>query len=217
MIWINFKTYPQATGNRAVELARICFEVAQKTGVAILPVVQTTDLFRVYQALKKPLWAQHVEAKESGRQTGWVLPEGVIQAGARGTLVNHSEHKLEPAEAISAISFLRGKGLKTMVCCSSLAEGEQFAPSKPDYLVFEPPELIASRTASVSTAEPEMIAKFVKKFPEHQILIGAGIQDEKDIETGLKLGVKGFLVASAVATAVDPEAVLIRLAKSYQM
>lgn len=217
MIWINFKTYPQATGERAVKLAQSCQAVTQRTGVAVFPVVQVVDLYRVYQALNKLVWTQHVEVRETGRQTGWTVAESVIQSGACGTLVNHSEHKLKPEEVERSVPFLRKKGLKTMVCCSSLAEGERFAPLRPDYLVFEPPDLIGNREVSVATAEGAIVAQFVQKFPDEQVLVGAGIQDERDIQAGLKLGVKGFLVASAVVEAQDQEAVLERLAKSCRI
>ena len=47
LIIINFKTYPSATGERAVELADICARVAAETGIEIAVALQAADIFRV--------------------------------------------------------------------------------------------------------------------------------------------------------------------------
>ena len=91
MIVINFKTYLQATGEKAVELASICDEVAEETGVKIVIGLQATDIFRVASQIKIPLFAQHIEAVEPGRNTGLITAAGVKKAGASGVFLNHSE------------------------------------------------------------------------------------------------------------------------------
>lgn len=216
MIWINFKTYPEATGAKASVLAKACFSVASETGVSIVPVVQATDIYRVGQEAGGPVWAQHVDGLPVGRQTGWVVPEALLGAGAEGTLLNHSEHKLPAEEMAGYLKLVQAKGLKAMVCCSSLAEAEICASFKPDYLAYEPPELIGSTQASVATARAGVVADFVARFADLPVIIGAGIQGEADIMTGLRLGAKGFLVSSAVVQAADPQEALMILAKTYQ-
>lgn len=217
MIWINFKTYPEATGAKAVALAKICFSVSAQTGVPVYPVVQAVDAYRVYLEAGSPVWVQHVDCLQPGRHTGWVVPEAVSAAGAEGTLLNHSEHKLPAGEIGTCLEVLRLRNLQAMVCCSSLAEGELYAPLKPGLIAYEPPELIANQKVSVATARAEVVADFVNRFPELPVVIGAGIQSARDVIIGLKLGAKGFLISSAVVKATDPQGLLFELAKACKM
>ena len=46
LIILNFKIYAEATGKKALELAKICEEVANETGANIIVAPQTADLFR---------------------------------------------------------------------------------------------------------------------------------------------------------------------------
>ena len=50
MIFVNFKTYRQGTGEEALRLGKLCREVAQKTSLEIISVVQAVDIFRLTQA-----------------------------------------------------------------------------------------------------------------------------------------------------------------------
>src|SRR4030042_7101825 len=98
MIWVNFKTYQEGTGQRVLDLTKICQKVEKESSVTIIPVVQAADIYRLAQSGFK-VWAQHVDDIEYGANTGQVLPETILAAGAVGTLLNHSENKL-PVEII---------------------------------------------------------------------------------------------------------------------
>ncbi|MBC7089952.1 MAG: triose-phosphate isomerase, partial [Methanobacteriaceae archaeon] len=58
IVILNFKTYIEATGENAVNLARTCEQVADETGVNIVVAPQHMDLFRVAQTVKIPVAAQ---------------------------------------------------------------------------------------------------------------------------------------------------------------
>ncbi len=211
MIFINFKTYKQGTGQAAFELAKICQKVAKKTSVQIFPLVQAADIFNLaHQGLK--VWAQHVDNINFGPHTGQILPQAVADAGAEGILLNHSEHKL-PVEVVKeTLKRCQTLGLKTLVCSDSLEEAKVIAEAKPDLIAYEPPEFIGSRTDSVSTAKPEVIKDFVNEIKKIPVLVGAGIHSQKDVRMALQLGTKGILVATDVVLAEKPEKQLLELA-----
>jgi Triosephosphate isomerase len=94
MIFVNFKTYSQGSGKKAVKLAKICQEVAQERKIPIIPLVQAFDIFRISQEVKIPPWLQHLDWHPQDQCTGWLNLEGALEAGAKGTILNHSEHKL---------------------------------------------------------------------------------------------------------------------------
>ena len=94
MIFINFKTYPQASGENAIKLVRIACDVAETSGVEVISCPQTIDLREVIAASSHPVWTQHVDPFERGRATGWIPAEVAREMGAAGALLNHSEHKL---------------------------------------------------------------------------------------------------------------------------
>jgi triosephosphate isomerase len=215
MIFVNFKTYEQGTGQAALKVAEICQKVAKKTSVKIIPVVQNVDIFR-FANQGFEVWAQHVDDIDFGPNTGQVLPQAVKEAGAKGTLLNHSESKL-PVEVIKeTIRRCRALKLKILVCSDNLEEAKQVVEAKPDLIAYEPPEFIGSRTESVSTAKPEVIKDIVKAIKEIPILVGAGVHSREDVKIALKLGAKGILVATDVILAEKPEKELLDLAGGFK-
>lgn len=215
MIVVNFKTYKEGTGEKAVKLAKICQEAAKETGVKVLAVVQAADIFRVASKISLPVWAQHVDDIGYGPNTGQVLPETVLAAGAVGTLLNHSENKL-PVQVIgSTIARCKNLGLRTLVCAESVGEAKEIAQFKPDLIAYEPPEFIGSRTTSVSTAKPGIIKDFVKEIKDTPILVGAGVHSKEDVKIAIKLGTVGVLVATDVVLAKDPKKELLELTKGF--
>jgi triosephosphate isomerase len=222
MIFVNFKTYEEGTGEKAINLARICQKVCSESQVPIFPCVQAVDVFRL-ASQKFKVWAQHVDDISFGANTGQVLPEAVLAAGARGTLLNHSENKL-PVEVIgSIITKLRNQGtgdsaiFKILVCAGSLEEAKEIAKLRPDMIAYEPPELIGNRQLSVSSEKPDLIKKLTEEIKEVPLLIGAGVHSKKDVEVGLGLGAKGILVATDVVKAEDPERELADLAAGFKL
>lgn len=210
MIVVNFKTYKEATGYRAVRLAQICREVGQETGVRIVAVPQTADLRNCVEAGVE-CWVQHVDTVEQGKKTGWITVEDVEEAGARGTLLNHSEHKLT-FEAVKAIADqTQAMAFELCLCADSLEEAQKLDGLGANYIAYEPPELIGSQDKSVATEKPEVIEKVVKTLTT-PVLIGAGVNSVEDISVGIRLGARGVLLASGVVLAEDPQKVLRELA-----
>lgn len=208
---INFKTYLEATGKRAVELSKQIEKVGENAGIKVGVAPQFCDLERVAASVDIPIFAQHIDPITPGASTGHVLAESVKAAGADGTLINHSEKPLLLADIDKAVQLAKQTGLNSVVCAGTAKLAAAVAVSEPDMVAIEPPELIGTGRA-VSKENPEIITDSVKRVhkvnPTVRILCGAGISTGDDVYTALKLGTDGILVASGVVKAKEPEKVL---------
>ena len=217
MIWVNFKTYEEGTGERAEELAQICEKVSRESRVKIIICVQAVDVLRIVSKVPIEVWVQHVDGVEFGKHTGHILPEGVMKAGAKGTILNHSERKLPLETVKKTIERLKNLGgFKTLVCASTEKEALSLAKFKPDFLAYEPEELIGSRKKSVADVKFDVVKRIVEKIKEVPIVIGAGVHRKEDVVRGLDWGCRGFLLATDVVLAKNPEEELRNLASGYK-
>ena len=73
IIIVNFKTYLEATGQKAVELAKSAEKASKETGVSIAVSPQFADIARVADAVEIPVFAQHIDPIKPGNSTGSVL------------------------------------------------------------------------------------------------------------------------------------------------
>jgi triosephosphate isomerase len=229
MIFVNFKTYKEGTGEKALALAGICQEVQKTVKVKIIPVVQVVDLYQIKNRFSDlEIWVQHLDPFPQGQYTGWINLEAIEEAGASGTLLNHSEHKIPPGtirQIIKRVKALpaqarqeskRAGEFKVLVCCKSLGQAERLAKFKPDFLAYEPPELIGSREKSVASEKPEAIGNLVKMIPDIPIIVGAGIHSQEDVRICLKMSAKGILVATDIVLAKDPKKELLELTEGFK-
>jgi triosephosphate isomerase len=217
MIIVNFKTYSEATGRNAVELAKKAEKVSDETKVSIIVAPQFADISAVAKAVKIPVFAQHIDPIRPGSYTGHVLADSVKEAGAEGTLINHSERQLKLSEIDEIIGITREKGLVSVVCANNPNISVAAAALKPDIIAIEPPELIGTGIP-VSKAKPEVVTNTIKRVrevnPKVTILCGAGISHGEDVAVALKLGTQGVLVASGIVKAKDPYKILREFAEA---
>jgi len=220
LILVNFKAYLEATGRKAVELAKKAERVSRETRVSICVAPQFTDIAAVAEETEIPVFAQHIDPIEPGSYTGYVLADAVKEAGAVGAIINHSERQLRLSEIDAAIKIAREKKLVSVVCANNQSISAAVAALKPDVVAVEPPELIGTGI-SVSKAKPEVVTatiKLVRKVnPTITILCGAGISHGEDVAAALRLGTQGVLVASAVVKAKDPYRILREFAEKTRV
>jgi len=215
MIAVNFKTYREATGAKAVALAKIAEKVSEETGVCIVVAPQFSDLYRVASEVSIPVFAQHIDPIEPGAYTGHVLAESIKEAGAIGSLINHSERRLQLADIDVCVKRCRSLGLVSLVCTNTPEVSAAAAALNPDIIAYEPPELIGTGIP-VSKAKPEAVTDALRLVeavnPKVTVLCGAGISRGEDVKVALQLGTRGVLLASGVVKAKDPYAVLREMA-----
>lgn len=210
-ILINLKTYPEGTWQRAHNIGGAAQQVAEESGVTIGIAPGFMNIHPMSVHYDIPIYAQHTDGADPGAHTGHITAYALKQAGATGSLVNHSERRLTLAEIDSGVASLRHAGLVSVVCSNNVATSAAAAALNPDFVAIEPPELIGSGV-SVSKANPEIITKSVEAVyqvnPGVKVLTGAGIQSGECVKIALDLGTSGVLLASSVVKAKAPIAVL---------
>jgi len=211
LLLVNFKTYLEATGKRAVDLAKKIESVGENSGVRVGVAPQFCDLAQVAASVDIPVFAQHIDPITAGANTGHIFAESVKAAGADGTLLNHSERPLKLADIDKAVELAKQAGLISVVCAGTARIAAAVSLSEPDMVAIEPPELIGTGRA-VSKENPEIVIDSVKKIRRVNesvaILCGAGISTGEDVYAALKLGTTGILVASGVVKAPKPEEIM---------
>lgn len=219
MIFVNYKTYEESSGDKAIELTKIIEEVAKTSQIKIIPVVQSLDLKEVVSETTLEVWVQKVDPVDFGAHTGAIIPKEILDSGAKGTFLNHSENKIEDFEKLqNTVKLCREIGLKTLVFAGNIEELKRNLDTNPDFISYEPPELVGSTDTSVSKAEPEIIgeAANIAKDAGIPLIIGAGVKTAEDIRIGLKLGAAGFAIASSIVKAEDPKKELMELVEGYK-
>ena len=201
IILVNFKAYPEAMGDRALEKARIAEEVSEEKGISIIVAPPLADLALVAREVSIPVFAQHVDPVDPGRRTGHIPPESVLASGAMGTIVNHAEKRLDYLDIKIIVDKCRELGLLTLVCCARLRYCNMVVRLGPDMFAFEPPELIGTGR-SVTSEKPESLRKAMRIAkslkPDIIAMCGAGVSCGKDVWDAIMLGAEGVLVGSVV-------------------
>jgi len=207
---INFKCYKEATGKKALELAKKIDNIAEKSKADIAVVVQPTDIYLISENCKNlKIFAQHIDSVSEGSFTGSVTASAVRSSGASGILLNHSEKRLKLEDIELSIKLAKEKKLITIVCASDTIIAKAVSDLNPDYVAVEPEELISGKI-SISKAKPGLIAETLRKLQNSRnvkLLVGAGIH----VQVALKLGASGILISSAIVKSRDPENLLTKM------
>lgn len=205
-VLVNLKAYPCD----AVGVAQAAADVAEDTDATVAVAPQAAHLDRVAETGVET-WAQHVDPVSAGSHTGSTLAEAAAEAGATGTLLNHSEQRLKLADIDGALNAAKRADLRTVVCANNPEQIAAAAALGPDAVAVEPPELIGTGTP-VSQADPDIVRDAVEAAeqvdPSVEVYCGAGISTGEDVVAAGELGAEGVLLASGVAKADDPKAAL---------
>lgn len=199
-----------------IEVGEAAASVAADTGVRVAVAPQASDISAV-AATGAETWAQHVSPVGFGSHTGSTVAERVANAGAAGTLLNHSERQVTLAALETALGAAEAANLETVVCAETPTQVRAVTALSPDAVAVEPPELIGTGT-SVSRADPDVVSGAVTAAgtvdESVAVYCGAGIDSGEDIRAAADLGADGVLLASGVAAAPDPETALTDLITS---
>lgn len=214
---INFKAYKEASGKNGLELAKKAEKISKENGVTIAIAPQLTDLTFIAQSVEIPVFSQHVDEVNPGSFTGHVTLEAIKDAGAIGTVINHSERRVRADQVDIIVKRARQLGLLTVVCTNTPEVTAAMAALGPDMVAIEPPELIGTGIP-VSKAKPEIVmnsVNLVKKVNSQvKVLCGAGITTGEDVVAAIRLGTVGVLLASGVVKAKDQEKAIMDLISS---
>jgi triosephosphate isomerase len=205
-VLVNLKAYDCD----AVAVAETAAAVADDTGARIAVAPQAAQLSAVAETGIET-WAQHVDPVDHGSHTGSTHAGPAADAGAEGTLLNHSEQRLKLADIDGSLDAAEDVGLDTVVCANNPQQIGAATALAPDAVAVEPPELIGG-DVSVASADPDIVTGAVDAAAavdeSVDVFCGAGIATGEDVAAAAELGADGVLLASGVALADDPEAVL---------
>ena len=211
-IFLNLKTYEQATGENALNLAKIAQKVAAEGKADIIVIAQAVDIRLLVDETKVLVFAQHADLESYGAHTGKVTLEAIKQAGAAGVMINHSEDRMDMDSIKKMAKRCKELEIPMLVCVANLEEAKTVTKLKPEYIAYEDPELIGSGKA-ITKQNPDGVMKFAELVKGKTIsLCGAGISSGIDFVKALEMGCNGVLLASAFTKAEDPEEMLMKFA-----
>lgn len=216
MFIINCKNYEETSGEQILKLVKISEKISKKIGVTIA-VAPGQHQIALLSKSKIPIFAQHLDNAKVGSTTGFLIPEIVKKSNIKGSLINHSEHRISEKDISEIIGRLKALNLISVLCVKDVHEAKKFAKLGPNYIAIEPPELIGSGKA-VSKETPELIVDAAKAVREQnkktKLLCGAGIVSADDVKKALELGSVGILVASGIVKSKNWEKIILEFAKA---
>ena len=213
---INFKNYEEVSADRAIKLAESAREVAERLRIEIVVAPPQPMLALIANKIQIPVIGQHVDNEKMGPSTGFIVPEIVKSCGAIGSLINHSEHRIERSSIASLVERMRKLGMASIVCAQEPREVVEISTLRPDFIAIEPPELIGSGRA-VSKENPAIITKSIEAAGSRsRVICGAGITDKDDVTKAMKLGSQGILVASGIVKDTSWEKKIAELASGMK-
>ena len=208
---INYKVYETSFGEKALAIALTADKIQEeyRNEITIILAVPFTEITRIVEATELvKIYAQHVDPIDPGPYTGYTPLEAIKEAGAKGTIINHSEHRIKISDIDIIIKKAHRLGLETLACADTPTVAAAIATLSPTAIAIEPPELIGTGTP-VSKAKPEIITNTIRiaklLAPDIPILAGAGITTGEDAEAAIKLGTQGILVSSTIMKSSNPE------------
>lgn len=218
MFIINCKNYEEIAGDKIVKFVKIAEKVSKKYKVKIA-IAPPQHLIGLVSNSKIPILSQHIDNSNVGSTTGYIIPELLKKSKVKGSLINHSEHRISSEDISKLVLKLRELKMISVVCVKDVAEAKKYSKLDPDYIAIEPPELIGSGKA-VSNEKPEIIIKAagaVKSAKNKtKLLCGAGIVSGQDVTKALELGSKGILVASGIIKAKNWTKIIEEFSKAMK-
>ncbi len=210
LIFINFKHYENATGRNAELLLNEFRRIKDQKNIYYC--LGPGDVRLSLQFPDLNIYSQHVDYNSYGPYTGSISMNFLKSINVNGSLLNHSERRININDIKKTIENSRQNDFKLVVCSENIDEIKDIARLKPDYIAYEPRELIGG-DVSVSSAKPDIIKSASSICSENNVklLVGAGIKTSEDIKTSMDLGASGVLIASGVIKDPKPINKLISL------
>ncbi len=216
MFVINCKNYEEISGDKIIKFVKTAEKISKKYKVKIA-IAPPQHLIGLVANSSIIILAQHIDDSKVGSTTGFIIPELLKKSQVKGSLINHSEHRISSKEIQKLILKLKELKMISILCVKDVAEVKKYSKLNPDYIAIEPPELIGSGKA-VSKEKPELITKAaiaVKNARNKtKLLCGAGIVSGEDVAKAIELGSKGILVASGIIKSKDWNKAITEFAKS---
>ena len=202
---INLKHYHVASGGHCEKFLSNFIGMEPPADTRVIFALNPIDFRLARNFPELEFYAQHVYPVDYGASTAHYSIESLMDLGIAGSLLNHSEMRVDERTISKTMDKANAMGFPIVICAESAIEAEKFSPLRPEFIAYEPPELIGGNI-SVTSAEPEIIMDVVEKCSKltMQVLVGAGVKNNGDMRKSLELGARGVLVASGIVLADNP-------------
>lgn len=196
-------------GEDVLQLALFADAAAKKYDVDIIFTTPVVDIRRVAAATERIfVFAPHMDPLKPGRGLADTLPESLVDAGAKGVMLNHCEKPVSLAVLSETIRRADEVGLATIVCTDSIREASAVACLAPNIIVAEPTELIGTGKASDMDYVQASIDAVKGVNPDIFVLQGAGISNGDDVYRVIHAGAEATGSSSGVVKAQDRAAMV---------
>ena len=216
MFVINCKNYEEISGDKIIKFIKIAEQVSKKYKIKIA-ISPPQHLIGLVANSSIPIIAQHIDDSKIGSTTGFIIPELLKKSKVKGSLINHSEHRISNKEIEKLVLKLEELNMISIVCVKDIAEVKKYVKLNPNFIAIEPPELIGSGKA-ISKEKPDLIVKAAdivnNSKNKTKLLCGAGIVSGEDVAKAIELGSKGILVASGIVKSKDWNKIISEFAKA---
>jgi triosephosphate isomerase len=216
MFVINCKNYEEISGDKIIKFIKIAEQVSKKYKIKIA-ISPPQHLIGLVANSSIPIIAQHIDDSKIGSTTGFIIPELLKKSKVKGSLINHSEHRISNKEIEKLVLKLEELNMISIVCVKDIAEVKKYVKLNPNFIAIEPPELIGSGKA-ISKEKPDLIVKAAdivnNSKNKTKLLCGAGIVSGEDVAKAIELGSKGILVASGIIKSKDWNKIISEFAKA---
>ena len=202
MFVINCKNYEEISGDKIIKFIKIAEKISKKYKIKIA-ISPPQHLIGLVANSSISILSQHIDDSKIGSTTGFVIPELLKKSKVKGSLINHSEHRISNKEIKKLVLKLKELKMLSIVCVKDIPEVKKYVKLNPDFIAIEPPELIAKAADIVN-----------KSKNKTKLLCGAGIVSGEDVAKAIELGSKGILVASGIIKAKDWNKIISEFAKA---
>lgn len=194
-----------------IDIAGAAALAGRDSGVSIIVTVPTPVIAQVHQAVPEVfVFAQSMDDDEPGPSVGRVIAESLVDAGARGVMLNHDSHPLDDATLARSVRRASESGLLTMVCAGSDGQALALAALDPTIVLYEPPELIGGSGGGDRPWIRPIDRRVHELAPRVLMMHAGGVAGPDDAYLIMRSGAQGTGSTSGVLRASSPTAAAAR-------
>lgn len=202
-LFVNPKSY--LYGKESLKLALAADRICKETGVQIFFTCPYADIRLIAENTKYiTVTAQNMDSLKPGRGMGAILPESLVEAGAKAVVLNHAENQKTVAELYACINRAKELGLTIIVCADSVTESKAVAELGVDVILAEPTALIGTGTTADASYTIDCCAAIKAVDPNVKVMIASGITTPEDCYKVVYNGADGTGSTSGIVKAPDP-------------
>lgn len=199
-LFVNPKSY--LWGKESLELAKAADKICEETGVMIFFTCPYADLRLIAENTSHVIvTAQNMDSLKPGRGMGAVLPESLVEAGAKAVVLNHAENQKTLAELYACVTRAKELGLITIVCADSTTEAKAVAELGADVILAEPTALIGTGTTADASYTIDCCREIKAVDPNVKVMIASGITTGEDCYKVVINGADGSGSTSGIVNA----------------